>query len=152
MNNASTVTVVEAIGRWAGTRDDIRALALIGSWARGNARPGSDIDLLVLSDSAEVYRRSHEWMSEIDFARAGQSIESSNDATYGAVWSRHIHLHPGVELELTFARSTWASVAPIDSGTCAIISDAFRIILDKDAILARLVRAVAASKQTPTSS
>jgi len=152
MNRVSAEAVIEAVAAWARTRDDVRALALVGSWARGNARPTSDVDLLVLSDCAEEYRRRREWMSEIDFDRAGHSIKSSNDATYGAVWSRHIHLHPAAEVELTFARCDWANVAPIDSGNCAIVRDAFRIILDKDAILARLIRAVAASKQTPTSS
>jgi predicted nucleotidyltransferase len=152
MENASAEAIIAAVAAWARTRDDVRALALIGSWARGNARPASDIDLLVLSDCAEGYRRSQEWMSEIDFDRAGHSIKSSNDATYGAVWSRHIHLHPAAEVELTFALCAWASAVPIESGTRAIVRDALRIILDKDGSLARLARVVTASKQTPASS
>jgi uncharacterized protein len=152
MNNASAEAVIEAVAAWVRARDDVRALALVGSWARGNPRPASDVDLLVLSDCAEGYRTGRERMSEIDFARAGYSIKSSNNVSYGAVWSRHIHLHPAGEVELTFAVCAWASVAPIDQGTRAIVSDAFRIIVDKDGSLARLVGAVTASKQTSPSS
>ena len=151
MNHASAEAVIAAVAAWARTRDDVRALALVGSWARGNAGPGSDVDLLVLSDCAEGYRGSHEWLNEIDFAGAGHSIKSSDDATYGTVWSRHIHLCPIGEVELTFATFGWAG-APIDAGTRAIVRDALRIIVDKDGSLARLVRAVTTSKQTPTSS
>jgi hypothetical protein len=152
MNQVSAEALIEAVGAWATTRDDVRALALVGSWARGNPRLASDIDLLVLSDCTEGYRCTHEWMNEIDFARAGRSIKSSDDAIYGAVWSRHIHLYPAGEVELTFALCAWASVAPIDAGTRAIVSDGFRIILDKDRRLGALVAAVADSKQTQPSS
>lgn len=152
MNNASAKAVIEAVAAWARTRDDVHGLALVGSWARGNAGPDSDLDLLVLSDCAQVYRRSREWMSEIDFARAAHSIKSSDDVTYGAVWSRHIHLHPAGEVELTFALCAWASTAPLDAATRAIVNDGLRIILDKDGTLARLVAAVADSKQIPPSS
>jgi predicted nucleotidyltransferase len=148
MDDASAEAVIEAVAAWVRARDDLRALALVGSWARGTPGPASDVDLLVLSDCLEGYRRSREWMSEIDFARAGHSIKSSNDVSYGAVWSRHIHLHPAGEVELTFAPCAWASVAPIDEGTSAIVSDAFRIIVDKGGSLAGLVSAVTASKQT----
>jgi uncharacterized protein len=141
MNRASAEAVIEAVAAWARTRADVRALALLGSWARGNPRPDSDVDLMAISDCAEGYRCSHEWMSEIDFDRAGHSIKSSDDATYGAVWSRHIHLDPAGEIELTFAPRAWASIAPLDAATRAIVNDAFRIILDKDGSLARLVRA-----------
>jgi predicted nucleotidyltransferase len=141
MDNASADVVIEAVAAWARTRDDVRGLALVGSWARGNAGPASDVDLLLLSDSAQAYRRKPEWMSEIDFDRAGYSIKSSDDATYGAVWSRHIHLHPAGEVELAFAPCTWASIAPLDPATHAIVNDGFQIIFDKDGSLARLVRA-----------
>ena len=148
MNDVSAEAVIEAVAAWVRARDDVRALALVGSWARGNPRAASDVDLLVLSDCLEGYRRSREWMSEIDFARAGHSIKSSNDVSYGTAWSRHIQFHPAGEVELTFAPSAWASVAPIDEATRAIVSDAFRIIVDKDGGLARLVGAVTISKQT----
>jgi len=143
MRRAEVNAIIGAVARWAIERDDIRALALAGSWARGNPRQASDIDLLLLSDRAHDYRGRRKWLSEINFRDAGYRQQSSESAIYGVVWSRHIHLLPAVELELTFAPCSWAKTDPVDEGTQGLVKDAFRIIFDRDGILARLVAAVA---------
>jgi uncharacterized protein len=142
MKTAEANAIVSAVSRWAVERDDIRAMALIGSWSRGNPRQVSDIDLLLLSDRAHEYRRCRKWLTEIDFGGAGYRLQSSEIAIYGVVWSRHINLLPAAELELTFAECSWARTDPVDGGTRGVVQDAFRIIFDKDRILAKLVDAV----------
>jgi predicted nucleotidyltransferase len=134
--------IVSAVTSWAIKRGDIRAMALVGSWARGNPTKVSDIDLLFLSDRVYEYRRSQEWLTEIDFAGAGYRLNSSESVTYGVVWSRHVHLLPAAEVELTFAECSWAQTEPVDDGTRGIVKDAFRIIFDKDQMLSRLITAV----------
>lgn len=142
MNRFEAVAITRAVGDWAVVRDDIRAMALAGSWARDNPRQRSDIDLILLSDRAHEYRRLRKWLTEIDFSKAGYRQQSSESATYGVVWSRHIHLLPKAEVELTFAECSWARTAPVDSGTRAVVKDAFRVIFDKDGILAKLLYVV----------
>jgi predicted nucleotidyltransferase len=142
MKAAEANAIVSVVTRWAIKRDDIRAMAFVGSWARGNQRQVSDIDLLLLSDRAHSYRGRRRWLSEIDFRGAGYRLQSSADAIYGVVWSRHVKLLPAAELELTFAECSWARTDPIDGGTRGVVEDAFRIIFDKDGILAKLVDAV----------
>ena len=117
-------------------------MALVGSWARGNARATSDVDIILPTDQRDDYRHRQNWTSEIDFRAAGYRVLSSDSADYGAVWSRHIHFVPRAEVEVTFARCSWARTNPIDDGTRRIVVDAFRIIFDKDKSLARLVEAV----------
>jgi hypothetical protein len=134
--------IVSAVTSWAIKRGDIRAMALVGSWARGNQGQVSDIDLLLLSDCAHEYRHSQEWFTEIDFGGAGYRLSSSESANYGVVWSRHMHLLPAAEVELTFAKCSWARTDPVDGGTRGVVKDAFWIIFDKDATLAKLVDAV----------
>jgi len=92
---------------------------------------------------AHDYRGRRKWLSEINFRDAGYRQQSSESAIYGVVWSRHIHLLPAVEVELTFAPCSWAKTDPVDEGTQGVVKDAFRIIFDRDGILARLVAAVA---------
>ncbi len=41
--------VMQRAAQWARTQPDIRALLLVGSWARDAARPDSDVDLVVLT-------------------------------------------------------------------------------------------------------
>jgi uncharacterized protein len=145
MKTAEANAIVSAVTGWAIERGDICAMALVGSWARGNPRQGSDIDLLLVSDRAHEYRRCRKWLAEIDFGGAGYRLRSSRSAIYGVVWSRHINLLPAAELELTFAECSWARTDAIDVGTRRVINDAFQIIFDKDGILAKLVDAVISS-------
>jgi Nucleotidyltransferase domain len=111
MNLAEANAVVSAVSSWAIKRGDIRAMALVGSWARGNQGQVSDIDLLLLSDRAHEYRHSQEWLTEIDFQGTGYRLNSSESANYGVAWSRHMHLLPAAEVELTFAECCWAQTA-----------------------------------------
>ena len=139
---------MNAVADWAICREDIRAMALVGSWARGNAHHGSDIDLLLISDRADEYRARQEWLSEIDFGRAGYGVASSQDASYGVVWSCHIAMLPSAMVELTFARRSWAQSDEVDAGTRRVVKDAFHIIFDKDGTLADLVSVVMAEGAT----
>jgi predicted nucleotidyltransferase len=43
------------ITAWARSADNVQALVLVGSYARSQARMGSDVDLTVLCDNAEGY-------------------------------------------------------------------------------------------------
>ena len=47
--------------KWAQNQPGIRLLALVGSHARGTARPDSDIDLLILADKPEEYLQETGW-------------------------------------------------------------------------------------------
>lgn len=142
MKTADVDALVGAVFDWALDREDARAMALVGSWSRGDPHEGSDIDLLLLSDRANEYRLRLEWLAEIDFERAGYRIIASEDVSYGVVWSRHIALLPQANVELTFAPRSWARTDPVDLGTRSVVKDAFRIIFDKDGDLAKLVDAV----------
>lgn len=45
-------------------------------------------------------------------------------------------------MELTFAAPSWADTSPIDPRTYRVVSDAFRIVVDKDGRLDALLSAV----------
>lgn len=50
-----------AVGAWAADRADLRAVALVGSWARGNLHADSDVDLVLLAETPRVYVDDAEW-------------------------------------------------------------------------------------------
>lgn len=58
---AEVERVVQQVSHWAATRPDIRALLLVGSWARHAARPDSDIDLVVLTTTPDFYTPEGAW-------------------------------------------------------------------------------------------
>jgi predicted nucleotidyltransferase len=144
MRIAEADALMTAVADWAEKRDDIRAMAVVGSWARGRPRSTSDLDLLLLTSRASDYRRRRKWLAGIDFRKAGFRLRSSEGASYGAVWSLHVHLRPIADVELTFAECAWANTNPIDAGTRSVVTGGFRIIFDQDGLLAKLVDAVPA--------
>jgi hypothetical protein len=119
----------------------ICAMAICGSWARGNPRPGSDLDLLIIAQDPDFLRCDQTWIRELRFSDAGFQYIGHKMVRYGAVWSAHVELQPDAELEPTFAGASWASVDPIDPGTLHVVADAFTILIDKDRILQRLCSA-----------
>jgi uncharacterized protein len=142
MKAADAKAITGMVADWAVDREDIRAMALVGSWARGDPHQGSDIDLLLLSDLAIEYRLHREWLTEIFREGEAYRVLSTEDASYGVVWSQHITLTPAVNVELAFAQCSWAGTSPVEPGTRSVVKDAFEIIFDKDGTLARLVDAV----------
>jgi predicted nucleotidyltransferase len=141
MNASEAESLIALIEALVWERNDLRAMAVCGSWARGNPRADSDLDILIITQDPTPLRRSQKWIQEIQFYEAGFEYIDHEIAEYGAVWSAHIELKPGAELELTVAEENWASVDAMDMGTRSVITDAFKIIVDKDGALHRAVNA-----------
>jgi hypothetical protein len=127
--------VLTAILAWATGHPRILALALVGSHARGEARDDSDIDLLFLTVAPDHFRAA--WLDEIDWP-AGSRLAFTRDASYGAVWSRHVGFSGGPEIEFSFAELSWACLDPLESGTRRVASDGLQILYDPDGRLAAL--------------
>src|SRR6476619_4989855 len=136
--------LIELVKGFVGSTDDLRALGVGGSWARGNPRPDSDLDLIIIAQNPNTWRRRQQWVRELPFDRFGFSYNDHHTATSGLVWSAHIELEPDAELELTLAPKSWASLVPIDAGTRHVLTHAFKLGVDKDR---RLVQGVDACNQ-----
>lgn len=139
--------LLERIPLWAKARSDIRAVALVGSWARDAARPDSDVDLMLLVLEPELFEREIEWLEEISPSKP----ERWQDEDYGAVWSRRVFLNDGGELEFGFSTPEWASVTPLDAGTFRVISDGCRVLYDPEGILEQLTNHVKQTNPPPSS-
>lgn len=135
-------SILARVARWANKRSDISAVALVGSWARGAAHADSDIDLVLLTPDPLRFRQNDRWLSEIDWQAIGSEPTTWRDADYDPVWSRHLQLADGTEIEFGFGPLTWASVDPIDPGTCQVIGDGCRILYDPQGLLQNLVTQV----------
>ncbi len=133
--------VLAAVTGWAEARS-VRGLALVGSYARGEARPDSDADLLLLVNDPNLFRVDTAWIAGIDWSRAGVHPVTYRDAQYGAVWSRHVQLDEGPEIEFCFAPPSWAGIEPVDAGTRRVVMDGCRVLYDPEGILSTLCAAV----------
>lgn len=132
--------LADVIG-WAEQRADVRGVLLVGSYARGSARPDSDVDLVVLTEQPSAYRDTTAWAATFDWSAWRAPVSSSKDADYGQVWSRHFVLQDGSDIEFGFASLSWARTDPLDAGTRGVVRDGARIAYDPDGVLQTLVDA-----------
>jgi hypothetical protein len=129
--------LLNAIVNWGQAQGTVRAIALVGSYARQTARPDSDVDVVILTTNPVDFH-AVEWVYEINWDAAGQRVQSWEDKHYGVLWSRHIRLESNLEVELGFAPLSWANTQPIDRGTHKVMSDGHRILWDPDKRLSQL--------------
>ena len=60
---------LEAFVNWASAHEDVQAIALVGSYARGEARDDSDIDLVLLTDQSQKYLEELKWIERFVWLR-----------------------------------------------------------------------------------
>lgn len=132
---ADVARIIAAVERWAGTRVDIRAVAVVGSWARGTATAASDIDIVLLTNDPADYLTSTGWW---DFLGSAQLVATKR---WGELTERRIALPSGLEIEFGIVAPSWAGVDPLDLGTVRVVRDGLHIVRDPDKLLRRLVEA-----------
>jgi len=146
MSPKTAENLTALVAGWVARQPDLLGLALAGSWARGNARPESDLDLVILTTDPDRYRRDAAWLGTLGLEDAFYRIVSRTAAQYGVVWSWHLQLEPDATLELAFAGPGWASINPVEAGTRRVVEDGFKILVDKDGRLGALLDALDAAR------
>jgi predicted nucleotidyltransferase len=121
------------VKQWAEKQIDIHGVLLVGSYARGAARPDSDVDLVILTDCPERY------IDTIAFAGGFGSVLRWLKEDWGQVASLRVWYEDGLEVEYGIAFLDWA-VQPLDSGTLRVVSDGVQILFDRNGSLGWLAR------------
>lgn len=127
-------SLLERAASWATTRDDVVALALVGSWVRGAAQPDSDVDLIVLTDEPTTYLEGDDWVEQL-----APSAELVHTRDWVAIVERRLRLPSGLEVEVGIGSPSWAEVAPVDPGTLRVVRDGMRPLYDPRSLLAVLL-------------
>ena len=120
-----TSDFLERLRGWVEPRQDVRALVIVGSVARGDARPDSDVDVVLLTTSPAHYLERTDWVSAFGAAQAGELED------YGNVTSVRAFYSDGLEVEFAIAPVDWAS-APFDSGSEDVARHGILVLLDRD--------------------
>lgn len=117
---------------WARDRPDVAAVALVGSYARGTARPDSDIDLLLIVGSPQSYVGDTSWVKAF-----GQPTRVELEP-WGKVISIRAWYDDGREVEYALAPPDWGS-DPGNEGDARVIRGGFRILFDRQGKLGRRI-------------
>ncbi|MFF1445394.1 nucleotidyltransferase domain-containing protein [Streptomyces sp. NPDC058295] len=127
--------VVDRVTRWAGNRSDVVGLLLVGSFARGAARPDSDVDLVVLSTAPARYAEDDGWARELALGEVSRVRER------GPVTEWRYVTASGLEVEVGVGYTHWARTDPVDAGTRRVVTDGARPLYDPAGILGALIQA-----------
>jgi predicted nucleotidyltransferase len=113
---------------WAAGEPDIGAVALVGSYARGEARADSDVDLVILSSAPERYLHDTGW------ARAfGEPVRHEIE-DWGIVRSLRVRYAGGLEVEFGLTDRSWGA-DPADEGTAQVIRGGLRVVYEVEGLL-----------------
>jgi len=121
---------LDKVKQWAETKFDLTGLALVGSYARNEARVDSDLDLVLLAPDPQNFINEPEWIA--DFG----PVTSYEVEDWGLVTSLRVFYEDGLEVEYGVTSSVWVN-SPIDEGTHRVIADGMQILLDRDGLLSR---------------
>jgi uncharacterized protein (TIGR02569 family) len=111
----------------------------VGSWARGAARPHSDVDLVILSSEPSRLLAARDW-----YERIHPEAELVRMDDYGAIQERRLRLPGGLEVEIGIGSPSWAETTPVDDGTRAVTTDGLETVYDPTGLLAALLAVTAA--------
>ena len=131
--------LLDRVGSWLGDRDDVVAVGLLGSWARGNATDESDVDLVVITREPASYTDGEVWIAGLPGARLVRTQQWGPFLT-----ERRLVLPSGLEIDVGITDRRWASTDPMDDGTARVIADDGLLTLyDPGGVLAALASSVA---------
>jgi len=125
----------EDIVHWAGNRDDIAGICLVGSHARGTARPDSDFDLVLLCDTPGALLNDRAWISEFG------TVDRIEHEDWGQLQALRTFYRDGTEVEFGIAGISWAAI-PVDAGTQEVVSDGIKILSDPRGVFRQLQVAI----------
>ena len=123
-----TIDFIEDFMRWATKRKDIRAAALVGSYAREELEKDSDVDLVIITETPQRYITNTEWTRVF-----GKSIAQEVEE-YGKLTSLRVWYESGLEIEYGFTTREWVQSLS-EKDIKQITNDGLRVLFEKEKIL-----------------
>jgi predicted nucleotidyltransferase len=102
----------------------IESLILVGSYARGEYKKNSDIDIVIITS------KKSEMIENQYFTKEFGDLYKQETEYYGAYTSIRSYYLDGKEVEFGIVDPSWIS-KPLDAGTRKVLSDGYKVILDK---------------------
>lgn len=136
-----TSKLIAKLTDWAQRDDRVVAAGICGSYARGQARPDSDIDFCILTADTDSLLRDRSWITGFGSdARVAGAVED-----YNLVQAIRV-FYGQTEAEFGVTDQAWMEL-PIDHETACVMNDGLRILYDPAGRLERAVACAASLSQ-----
>lgn len=115
---------ISELKEYAGNASHIESIIIVGSYARGTNKENSDLDVVIItSDKSGM-------IANQDYTQNFGEVNKQQTEYYGACTSVRAWYRDGKEVEFGIVEPSWISM-PLDSGTYKVLSDGYKIIIDK---------------------
>lgn len=114
---------------WALKQPDILGVAIVGSFARGQARNDSDLDLIVITAEPKGYLLRTDWVDNFG------KVNEIRQEDFGLVQVVRVFYEGGLEVEFGITTAQWLTV-PMDAGTERVLKDGYKVCIDKQSLFA----------------
>ena len=109
---------------YARNTSHIESILIVGSYARGTNKESSDLDIVIITSNKS------DMIANQDFIREFGEVYKQQTEYYGACTSIRVWYKDGKEVEFGIVEPSWISM-PLDAGTSQVLSDGYKIIIDK---------------------
>ena len=121
-------SLLEQVIGWVETHADIVAIALVGSYARGEADETSDVDLVIIASSPLHLIEDATWVKIFG------KLERTALEDWGKVQSIRVEYSDKLEVEYGITGMDWLA-APVDQGTLSVLKNGIQVIYDREGYL-----------------
>jgi uncharacterized protein len=128
--------LIKKLKEWSAKQPNIRGILIVGSHARGAARPDSDVDIVMICADPQKYLEDKAWLADFGEVRSA-ALED-----WGLVQSWRVFYTNGLEIEFGITTDRWCAPEEILLGTGEVIRGGAKIVYDPHFLLQELVTAV----------
>jgi uncharacterized protein len=130
-------TFLRAVTEWAAEEPGIVAVGLVGSYARGAPKVGSDVDLILVVANPGLFFANTDWINRFG------DVRLFRDEDWRRCRSMRVYYVRGLEVEFGFVSVDWAKINPVDPGTKQVVAGGLQLLYDPEMLLKRLATFVA---------
>ena len=115
---------VNALKNFSANTTYIESVIIVGSYARGTNKKSSDLDIVIITPNKSEMVRNQNFVQNF-----GEVCKKQTEY-YGACTSIRVWYKNGLEVEFGIVEPSWIE-KPLDIGTNKVLSDGYKIVLDK---------------------
>jgi len=125
------VHILDRIISWSNEDSRVKALFLVGSYARNTQKPSSDIDLVIITDKKEQ-------LLQLDWIELFGVCKRNIREEYGACTSIRVFYEDNTEIEYGIVNSSWLD-SPLDAGTKRVLQDGYILLFGSEGISQNMI-------------
>lgn len=135
MTSQLPAEIFQQLKQFGADEPAIKAVIVVGSFARGTAGPDSDVDLVIITTDVQRFLNERTWIEKFG------KIRSCELEDYKLVQSLRVVYKDGPEMEFGITSMEWIADAQRQSSG-EILSGGYRVIYDPDNLVDAFYRKV----------